>query len=58
MELKDILSLGIPLATLSLGLIVKYSKNPVFKSAKKYGTIIIITAVLLFALRIFENFYL
>jgi len=58
MEFKEIFSLVLPLVILSLGILIKYSKNPGFKTAKKYGTVIIITASLLFLFRIFENFYL
>jgi len=58
MEFKEIFRLVLPLVILSLGILIKYSKNTGFKTAKKYGTVIIITSSLLFLFRIFENFYL
>lgn len=54
METKEILRLVLPLISIVMGIVIKYSDNPKFTSVKKYWLFFIIAGVLLFSFRLYK----
>jgi len=54
MEIKDLLRLLLPLATMILGFIIKKSNNDNFLAVKKYWLFFVIVGALLFFVRLYK----
>lgn len=54
METKELLRLVLPLISIVMGIVIKYSDNPKFTPVKKYWLFFIIAGVLLFSFRLYK----
>jgi hypothetical protein len=54
METKEVLRLLLPLISIVMGVVIKYSDNPKFTPVKKYWLFFIIAGVLLFSFRLYK----
>lgn len=54
METKEVLRLLLPLISIVMGIVIKYSDNPKFIPVKKYWLFFIIAGVLLFSFRLYK----